>query len=297
MIKLFEAFSGYGGASWGLKLANIPYECVGYSEIDKNVIQLYDQNFPGRKNFGDITNLDPKDLPDFDLLTGGFPCTDISIAGNCDLSKGRSTTVYNLLNIAKVKHPEYILLENVKNILSPKFKPFLRSVLSELYSMGYDVSYKLMNSKDYGIPQNRSRVWFVCQKNKCDFVWPEKPVIHYDMSDIYECNVKPEYYLKENIVKYIESKSGIKRINKDFIRINPDICVCQTTRMYASWSGNYIKTEKGYRRFTPKECFRLQGFIGDEINLSGIKDKYLYVAAGNGWDINIAGLILKNLVR
>ena len=81
MIKVFEAFAGYGGASFGLKKANIEHQVVGYSEIDKFAIELYNANFPDTKNFGDITQINPKELPDFDLFTGGFPCQPFSTAG------------------------------------------------------------------------------------------------------------------------------------------------------------------------------------------------------------------------
>ena len=132
MIKLFEMFAGYGGASFSLKKAGVDFECVGYSEIDKYAIQCYEQNHKYMKlknegkfgisqtihhmNYGDCSKINTQDLPDFDLLTGGFPCQDVSIAGKRDLDKGRTNLYQEILRIARDKKPKYILLENVKGL-------------------------------------------------------------------------------------------------------------------------------------------------------------------------------------
>ena len=141
MIRLFEMFSGYDGASWGLEKAKIPYECVGYSEINKYAIECSNKNFPNRKNFGDCQKIVPEELPDFNLLTGGFPCQDVSLAGKRDLSKGRTMLINDVFRIVKVKKPKYIILENVKGLLS--MKDLWDSIKYTLNNLGYDVKYKL----------------------------------------------------------------------------------------------------------------------------------------------------------
>ena len=114
-IRLFESFAGYGGASFALKKAGIPFETVGYSENDKFAIDLYEKNHPKVLGFGDITQINPKDLPDFDLFTGGFPCQPFSQVG---LGKGeediRGTLFYDIIRICEFKKPQHIFLENVK---------------------------------------------------------------------------------------------------------------------------------------------------------------------------------------
>ena len=95
-LKLFEAFAGYGGASFALKKAGIDFECIGYSEIDKYAIECYDKNHSDIRNYGDISKINPEEIPDFDLFTGGFPCQDVSIAGKRDLNKGTSQTLLDL---------------------------------------------------------------------------------------------------------------------------------------------------------------------------------------------------------
>lgn len=112
-IRLFETFAGYGGASFALKKAGIDFECIGISEIDKYAIQCFNNNFPNIKNYGDCTKINVDELPNFDLLTGGFPCQDVSLAGNRDLSKGRTNLYKEILRIAEAKKPKYMLLENV----------------------------------------------------------------------------------------------------------------------------------------------------------------------------------------
>ena len=97
-LKIFETFAGYGGGSFALKKAGIPFECVGYSEISPLPIKCYDKNHPNIKNYGNISKIDFKNIPDFDLLTGGFPCQDVSFNGKQDLKKGRTVLVFNLID-------------------------------------------------------------------------------------------------------------------------------------------------------------------------------------------------------
>ena len=159
-IKVFEAFAGYGGASFGLKKSKIEHEVIGFSEFDKYAAAIFELNHPGINNLGDITQINPKMMPDFDLFTGGFPCQPFSSAG---LGKGeldiRGTLFYDVIRICKEKKPQHILLENVKGLTTKRHKETFEKILSELKKIGYDVHWKVLNSKDYGIPQNRERLW------------------------------------------------------------------------------------------------------------------------------------------
>ena len=146
MIRLFEMFAGYGGASFALKKAEIEHEVVGYSEIDKCAIKCYEQNHKG-KNFGDCTKINPNELPDFDLLTGGFPCQAFSNAGKqLGVNDSRGTLFWEIVRIAKIKKPKYMLLENVKGLLSKKFVQTFDKILKELDEAGYIV-VKYFNDK------------------------------------------------------------------------------------------------------------------------------------------------------
>ena len=221
-MKLFSMFTGYGGCCWGLKKANIDYELIGYSEVDKYASQCFEQNFPEAKgkNFGSCKEIDPKDLPDFDLLTGGFPCQDVSIAGKRDLTKGRTMLINDVFRIAKEKKPKYIVLENVKGLLS--MGDLFQSIRYTLDNLGYGVLYKVLNSKEHGIPQNRERVWIICKLGGWDFMefqYPEKEELKVFVKDILEENVNKKYYLSkrrlEHQMERLEKGWNIQRYNKD----------------------------------------------------------------------------------
>lgn len=385
-------FAGYGGASFALKKAGIPFECVGYSEIDKYAIQCYQQNHKVNgfitHNFGDATKIHPDNLPDFDLLTGGFPCQAFSNAGKGLGEMDTRGTLFNeIIRIAEVKQPKYMLLENVKGLTTKKHKDTFNKICDELTRIGYMLHIKILNSKDYGIPQNRERVWFVCVRKRIDFQWVEKEELKIFLKDILEPEVDEKYYLKpEQIDRLIvNSNHSNSRVYGDngisptlntmqgghrqpFIAAsrgrNPSNPSDRTTgsptiqRLEPKFDGtsntitsvqkdNYVciknATSKGYqeayegdgvnlehpnsetrrgrvqpqsigtlqtndqrgvitenmsiRKLTPTECFRLMGFLDDEINLDGISNSQRYKLAGNGWDINIVSKIFKNMLK
>jgi DNA (cytosine-5)-methyltransferase 1 len=159
-LKVFEAFAGYGGASFALKRAKIPHQTIGFSEFDKFAIELYEKNHPGVFGYGDITKINPMDIPDFDLFTGGFPCQPFSQVG---LGQGeqdtRGTLFHDIIRICDVKRPKHILLENVRGLKTNRHGKTFETIVKKLTELGYDVVAELLNSKDYGIPQNRDRLW------------------------------------------------------------------------------------------------------------------------------------------
>ena len=227
MIKLFEMFAGYGGASFALKRIGIEHEVVGYSEIDKYAIQCYEQNHKG-KNFGDCTKINPNELPDFDLLTGGFPCQSFSVAGKgLGEQDTRGTLFHEIIRIAEVKKPKMMLLENVKGLINKPHRETFNKILSELDRIGYVVKWKVLNSKDYGIPQNRERVFFVCFLKGMDtmkFSFPEKEELSIRLKDILEDEVDEKYYLSEKALKrLITNERGFnERICKT--ECSPTLC-------------------------------------------------------------------------
>ena len=221
-IKVFEMFAGYGGASFGLKKAGIDFECMGISEVDKYAIQCHSQNHKG-KNYGDCSKIDPQELSDFDLLTGGFPCQDVSIAGNRDLSKGRTNLYLEILRIAEAKKPKYILLENVKGLLSVEIneRKLVHKIVADLQKIGYGVVWKVLNSKDYGTPQNRERIWIVCKFGGWDFMefmFPNKEELKIKLKDVLEKEVDKKYYLSQKqIDKIIERNLNFNMKGNRFI--------------------------------------------------------------------------------
>jgi len=227
-LKIFEMFAGYGGASFSLKKAGIDFECVGYSEIDKYAIECYDQNHcwkPSKKsvpwcespkNYGDCTKINPYELPDFDLLTGGFPCQSFSVAGKGLGELDTRGTLFNeIIRIAEIKKPRYMLLENVKGLTNKKHQPTFNKILSEIKRIGYEVQWKVLNSKEHGIPQNRERVFFICFRNfydDVDFKFPEKEELKIFLKDILENEVDEKYYLKKEQVDRLIEKTNVNTL-------------------------------------------------------------------------------------
>lgn len=155
-------FSGVGGFELGLQNASKEFECVGFSEIDKYASIVLKKRFKGVKNYGNAKTINAERLPDFDLLVGGFPCPSFSIAGK---RKGfddeRGTLFFEIVKVLKAKRPRLVLLENVKGLLSHNEGGTFGKILNELDELGYWVEWQVLNSKDFGVPQNRERVFIV----------------------------------------------------------------------------------------------------------------------------------------
>jgi len=154
-------FTGIGGFEYGIQQALPNAECVGYSEIDKYAIQTYERHFK-HKNYGDATKIKPEELPDFDMLCGGFPCQSFSIAGKRrGFQDTRGTLFFDIARIVEVKRPKIILLENVKGLLNHNKGETFRVIIQTLSELGYDVQWMVLNSKFFGVPQNRERVFII----------------------------------------------------------------------------------------------------------------------------------------
>lgn len=290
-IILYEMFAGYGGASFALRKANLDFECVGYSEIKKHAIKCYELNHPNIKNFGDCKLINPKGLPNFDLLTAGFPCQAFSMAGKRKgLEDIRGTLFKDIIRIAEVKKPKYMVLENVAGLPSHDYGKTFKIILNALRDIGYDIIYKILNSKDYGVPQSRERIWMICKLGKWDFMEFQFPT------------PKP---LETKWQELMDSPNNFKKVKKTPSRdVMRERCINITNKPYTytitSKQDRYpnsgiINFEDYYRFLTPKECFRLMGFFNDEIIIEGLSIAQAYDLAGNGWDINLASKIFKNM--
>lgn len=164
-IRYFSMFSGIGGFELGIGLAalkaGIDATCVGYSEIDSAAIATYEEHFDHR-NFGDITAIDAEQLPDFNLLVGGFPCQAFSIAGKRGgFDDTRGTLFFDVARIIRAKRPQHFILENVRGLLSHDSGRTLQTILGVLTDLGYCVEWQVLNSKNHGVPQSRERIYLV----------------------------------------------------------------------------------------------------------------------------------------
>ena len=204
MLRVFEAFAGYGSQSIALRNLGIEHEVVAISEIDKYAIKAYEAIHGSTNNLGDICKIDPNDIPDHDLFTYLFPCQDLSVAGKqAGLGKGtRSGLLYECEKIIEAKKPKYLLLENVKNLVGKKFKPQFDEWLDYLESLGYTNYWKVLNAKDYGVPQNRERVFVVSiLGDHKSYEFADKIPLDKCIADILEDEVDEKYYLSKEIQK------------------------------------------------------------------------------------------------
>lgn len=162
-FRVFSTFTGIGGFEIGIANASPePVEFVGYSEIDKYAVQVYEHNFKGVKNYGDITKIKAEKLPDFDCLVGGFPCQAFSVAGRrAGFADTRGTLFFDLARIMRAKRPRLFVFENVKGLLSHDGGKTFRVIVAAIDELGYDCQWQVLNSKNFGVPQNRERIIIV----------------------------------------------------------------------------------------------------------------------------------------
>lgn len=209
-LKLASFFSGIGAFEKALGNLGTPYELVAYCEIDKYASKSYSaiHGVPETMNLGDITKVDATKLPkDIDLLTYGFPCQDISNAGhqkglfNEDGSKTRSGLFFEALRIIEETQPKVAIAENVKNLTSKKFSNQFKLVLDSLSDAGYYNYWKVLNAKEFGVPQNRERVFIVSIRKDLDkgfFTFPEGFPLQKQLKDILEDEVDEKYYISSS---------------------------------------------------------------------------------------------------
>lgn len=226
MLKVFTAFSGYDSQCMALDRIGIDYELVGWSEIDKYAIQAHNAIYPqwAGRNYGDISKIDWSSVPDFDLFTYSFPCQDISSAG---LQKGfkqgdntRSGLLWECEKAIIAKRPAYLLMENVKALVSKKFLPLFQQWLNLLVSYGYRNHWAILNAKDFGVPQNRERVFCVSLRSDVShgFQFPQTFPLQHALADVLEDEVEERYYLSndringllDSTIKEMQNKNGFK---------------------------------------------------------------------------------------
>lgn len=209
MIRVFEAFAGVGSQRMALRNLGIDHEVVAIAEIDKHAIASYEAIHGKVNNLGDISKIDTNDIPDHDLFTYSFPCQDISVAGKgLGLDEGsdtRSGLLWECQKVISIKKPKYLLLENVKNLVGKNHLHNFNKWLDWLEVQGYSSYWQVLNAKDYGIPQNRERVFVVSVLREYDnwYQFPLKMELETKLKDLLEENVDEKYYLSKEQVDRI----------------------------------------------------------------------------------------------
>jgi len=303
-MKYLSLFSGIGGFELGIQQAYDNREllqgkttedlsanstntkerqtratCIGYSEVDKYAIQIYEKHF-NHKNYGDITTIIPSTLPSFDLLVGGFPCQSFSIAGKRKgFTDTRGTLFFEIARIVREKQPRLLLLENVKGLLSHDKGRTFYTIISTLDELGYDCQWQVLNSKNFGVPQNRERVFIVGHLRGTS---------------------------RPKVFPITETGKKVKKVNQARLRCLYDGNF-QSKRVYGkdglsptiptACGGQHIPfllDEAEIRRLTPTECERLQGFPDGWTE--GVSDTQRYKTLGNAVTVNVIREIAKRLL-
>ena len=324
-LRVLSLFSGIGAFEMALRNIEIDYELVNFCENDKYAIKAYcaihdvDENL----NLGDITKVNIKTLPkDIDLITHGSPCQDFSVAGlqrgGDEGSETRSSLMWNTVEIIKYCKPKYVIWENVKNVLSKKHKHNFDKYLKTLELLGYTNYWKVLNAKDYGVPQNRERVFVVSILGEHKpYEFPKPIKLEKRLKDILEIEIDDKYYLSEKIQKRFKQtkidngeNSIIGTTAPEFRTIGQrDLVYSKEGIMGTLVATDYkqpkqiletIQGDTSIRKLTPRECFRLMGLNDkdiDKIQMTKISDTQQYKLAGNSIVVPVLEEIFKNLFK
>jgi len=290
-VKYFSLFSGIGGLDFGLsKIA----DCIGYSEIKNSSIKIYNKNNPGHKNFGDINKIDFKGLPDFDILTGGFPCQSFSLAGAREGFKDRrGQMIFRIYDLLTEKKPMYAVLENVKGLLDYNEGKTYKSVIKLLSSAGYFVRVVLINSMHHGSAQSRERIFFLCSRDgEFPRVNPEVMDNTKLFKDVRDKNVS---YFKE-VKRTPRNYYKVEQKRKDFnFELIGDYDRVGTLITQLGCGEKVVGFGDWVRILTTLECERLQGF--PEGWTEGVSEADRYFALGNAVNCNVSDYLFGNYLK
>lgn len=298
-IRFTDLFCGIGGFRIAFEEAceeqDIKAKCVFSSDIDKFAQDSYEANF-GERPYGDITQVDEKDIPDHDILFAGFPCQPFSIIGQMKgLNDTRGTLFFDIARIIKEKEPKAFILENVKQLVGHDKGKTLKVILKALKELGYHVQYSVLNALDYGLPQKRERIVIVGHKEPIMFTFPDPIKPFKPLSEILENKVDKKHFASDYIKKkrkeshkssfypsiWHENKSGN-------ISSYPFSCALRAGASY-----NYLLVN-GERRLTPREMLRLQGFP-DWFQIV-VSDGQAKRQAGNAVPVNMIKAVVQKLL-
>lgn len=301
-IKYFELFAGTGIG--GIALDRLGFENVGYSEIDPSAIKNYNENFPNRKNYGDITKIKETELPDFDIIIGGSPCTDISQMKKDGegLNGINSKLFHDYIRILNYKKPKWFIFENVRKLLTSNDGDDFK-IVKESFKINYNIKYKVLNTADYGVPQTRRRIYIVGQRKDLgdfNYVFPNIIPLNLIAQDLLVPKVDDKYYLTDKMSKTVLSRGtgGWDANPETDLKIARPLCAT-LYKMHRASQDNYYHTEykpkdkTNLRRPTPRECARLQG-LPDTYKIV-VSDTQAYKLFGNAMSYNVVSKVVEML--
>lgn len=314
MYTIASFFAGVGGIDLGFELTK-QARTIYANEIDPYPIQTFEANFPIKVDQRDICDVKASEVPNIDIILGGFPCQAFSIAGyrkGFEDEKGRGTLFFEILRIIKAKKPKAILLENVKNLVSHDNGNTFRVILEALKDAGYHVRYAVLNAMEYGnTPQNRERIYIVGFKSKKvfeKFTFPEPIPLKKTIHDVIDfINPVDEKYLYtkgkykgdiyDKLVVAMDDSNAVYQWRRKYVRKNMSGVVPTLTANQGEGGHNVclVKTKQGIRKMTPKECFNTQGFP-ESFLLPNIADGRLYKQAGNSVCVSVVKRIAEQIL-
>ena len=324
ILKVCDLFAGTGAFSLAFKnVLRNNVDIVFANDILEHSMNIYKNNIHINNHFvlEDIHNIDVDSIPDFDLLTGGFPCQPFSIAGQkLGFEDPRSNVFWKIMEIINKKQPQFILLENVSNLLNHDHGKTFKIIYDNITNNNYNIIYKILDTcKITGIPQHRERIYIFCYKkdspknmnssinqnafhNLLDF--PEIKQQHISdflQKESADVDLTKYYYTDKSIIypkliQHILKKDTIYQYRRTYVRENKSNVVPTLTANMASGGHNIgmLLDSKGIRKLTPRECFNFQGFP-DNYNINGISDNKLYQLAGNAVTYKIIEMIATKL--
>lgn len=266
-FRFIDLFAGIGGIRLGFE--SVGGHCVFSSEFDKNACKTYEASF-GEYPSGDITKIDARDIPDFDILLGGFPCQAFSIIGKKEGFENETcgTLFFEIERILREKSPSAFMLENVRNLTAHDGGKTFKVIRSHLEALGYNVYAKVLNALDYGVPQKRERIIIVGFKDDVLFSFPDTvpPSYRKTLSEVLERDVDRKYYVRDSIRESRLMRLKDPNYPKPYIS-HENMAGSVTPHPYSSClragaSANYILINDE-RRPTEREMLRLQGFPDD----------------------------------
>jgi DNA (cytosine-5)-methyltransferase 1 len=309
-IKVVDLFAGVGGIRLGFEKSG--FETVFANDFNKHCKKTYDLNHKGTKLLvGDIWGVNIEDIPEFDILLGGFPCQAFSIAGYRQGFKDKKVggnLFFRIAEIIEARKPSAILLENVKNLKGHDNGKTFKIIKETLEKLGYHIKSQVLNSMTHGnVPQNRERIFILgfLDKDKADkFEFPGEIPLKISFRDLVSKEVEEKYYyndkpLYERIKEDINSEDTVYQWRRKYVRENKK-GVCPTLTANMGRGGHnvpIIKNHKGIRKLTPKECFLIQGFPQNFELPGGLSDSELYHQAGNSVTVTVIERIAKEMKK
>lgn len=302
---MVDLFSGIGGTRLGFHQTG-RVASIFSSEINKYSIETYKANFNSVPK-GDITKIQVDDIPDFDILVAGFPCQAFSQAGKkLGFEDTRGTLFFEIARILEGKRPKAFLLENVRNLIKHNDGKTFNVIMDTLRKLDYEVYYSLLKAKDFGVPQNRERIYIVGfdktqVSNYKDFVFPTPPCTKTRVKDILEDCVDDKYTISDKLwVGFQNRKARNNKAGKGFgfSLVNEEDPYTNTllARYYKDGKEILVSQEgKNPRRLTPRECARLQGFP-DEFIIP-VSDTQAYQGFGNSVAVPVIHAIAEQIIK